>query len=64
MPVPKRRTGKTRKNTRRSHHAMTPVNLTECQNCGEKIVQHRVCPVCGYYHTKKWSRAAINTDKD
>lgn len=37
---------------RRSHHAMTAPNLTECPSCGEKTVQHRVCPKCGYYNTR------------
>ncbi|MEX2015491.1 MAG: 50S ribosomal protein L32 [Candidatus Hydrogenedentales bacterium] len=59
MPVPKRRTGKTRRNTRRAHHALKPPCLTECQNCGERIVPHRVCPKCGYYHT----RTVINVEE-
>ncbi len=49
MPVPKRRTGKTRKNTRRSHHALTANNLTDCPSCGEKMQPHRVCLKCGHY---------------
>jgi len=52
VPVPKRKTGKTKRNMRRSHHAMSPPNLTECQNCGERIPQHRVCPKCGYYNVR------------
>ncbi len=52
MPVPKRKTGKTKRNMRRSHHAMKSPNLTECQSCGDRIVQHRVCPNCGYYNTR------------
>lgn len=49
MPVPKRRTGKTRRNTRRSHHALTAVSLIECASCGERVPRHRVCPKCGHY---------------
>ncbi len=49
MPVPKRRTGKTKRNMRRSHHALTSPSLTECQSCGEPILPHRVCPKCGHY---------------
>ncbi|MFP4501784.1 MAG: 50S ribosomal protein L32 [Candidatus Hydrogenedentota bacterium] len=49
MPVPKRRTGRTRRDMRRSHHAMKSPNLTECQSCGERIRPHRVCPKCGHY---------------
>lgn len=60
MPVPKRRTGKTRKNQRRSHHAKSKPNLVECENCGEQTVPHRVCPKCGHYG----SRLAIKIDED
>ncbi len=60
MPVPKRKTGKTKRNMRRSHHAMSPPTLTECQNCGEKTVPHRVCRRCGYYNT----RTVLNVEED
>ncbi|MDQ1257246.1 MAG: large subunit ribosomal protein [Candidatus Hydrogenedentes bacterium] len=49
MPVPKRRTGKTKRNMRRSHHAMTPPQTTECASCGEPVQTHHVCPKCGHY---------------
>lgn len=52
MPVPKRRTGKSKRNQRRSHHALTPANPTDCPNCGEKTLSHRVCRKCGYYNTR------------
>ncbi len=60
MPVPKRRTGKAKKNMRRSHHALTPVNLVECPSCGERIPTHRVCPKCGHYK----DRLIVNVDED
>lgn len=60
MPVPKRKTGKTKRNMRRSHHAMTAPGLTGCQNCGERVPTHRVCPKCGYYG----SRTILNTEED
>lgn len=60
MPVPKRRTGKTKRNMRRSHHALKTPTLTECQNCGEKVVPHRVCLKCGYYG----ARTVINAEED
>jgi len=52
VPVPKRRTGKTRRNTRRAHQALTPIQLAECPSCGERIPTHRVCPKCGHYKDK------------
>ena len=47
MPVPKRRTSKTKKNKRRSHDALTPPQVTACPKCGEAIFPHRACPSCG-----------------
>ena len=49
MPVPKRRTGKTKKRMRRSHHGLTPVNVTECPDSGEAKMPHRVCLKTGFY---------------
>ncbi len=60
MPVPKRRTGKAKRDMRRSHHALTPPALTECASCGEKIVPHRVCPKCGHYK----DRLVLGTEND
>lgn len=49
MPVPKRKTGKTKRNMRRSHHALSRPGLSECPSCGERIRPHNVCPKCGHY---------------
>lgn len=49
MAVPKKKTSKSRRNMRRSHHALKRVNLSECSNCGETKQPHHVCPACGYY---------------
>lgn len=49
MPVPKRRTGKTKRNMRRSHHALTANNAAACPSCGEPSLPHRVCLKCGHY---------------
>lgn len=49
MPNPKRRHSKRRKNNRRAHDALTAQALTECPNCHEQKLPHRVCPHCGFY---------------
>ncbi len=49
MPVPKKRTSKSRRNKRRAHHHLIPPSLIPCPNCAEKILPHRVCLYCGYY---------------
>ncbi|MBI4559968.1 MAG: 50S ribosomal protein L32 [Candidatus Hydrogenedentes bacterium] len=49
MPVPKRRSGRTRRDRRRAHLALKSLNLVECPSCGERVLPHRVCPKCGHY---------------
>jgi len=47
--LPKRKISKGRRNRRRAHHALKPVQLVDCPSCGEKMRPHRVCPNCGKY---------------
>lgn len=49
MAVPKKKTSKSRKGMRRSHHAVSAVAHAECKNCGELKRPHHVCPSCGHY---------------
>ena len=49
MAVPKKKTSKSRRNMRRSHHALKAVSAIECPNCGEVKLPHHVCGSCGYY---------------
>jgi large subunit ribosomal protein L32 len=51
--VPQRRTGKTRKNRRRSHLALDLPGMMACPNCGEMKLSHNICPACGYYDGKQ-----------
>jgi large subunit ribosomal protein L32 len=53
MPVPKRRTSKSKKNMRRAHDFLTPIQLVDCANCGEKTESHRVCRSCGNYKGRR-----------
>lgn len=48
-PLPKRKLSKGRRDRRRSHLAITAPNLSECPNCHNLYIPHRVCPNCGYY---------------
>jgi large subunit ribosomal protein L32 len=34
---------------RRSHHALTAANVTECPDSGEPKLPHRVCLKTGFY---------------
>ena len=49
MAVPKKKTSPSRRNMRRSHHALKPVANVECSNCGARKLPHHLCPSCGHY---------------
>ncbi|WGF90547.1 50S ribosomal protein L32 [Marinivivus vitaminiproducens] len=53
MAVPKKKTSKSRRNMRRSHHALPMVNVSECANCGELKMSHHVCQSCGQYNGRQ-----------
>jgi len=49
MANPKRRHSKARTSKRRAHDFLTRPSLSECPNCHERKLPHRVCLKCGYY---------------
>jgi large subunit ribosomal protein L32 len=53
MPVPKKRTSHSKRNMRRSHHALMPGFSIVCPKCGAAQARHRACPECGTYRGKQ-----------
>ncbi len=53
MPNPKRRHSKARTAKRRAHDFLKQPGLSECPNCHEAKLAHRVCPRCGHYKGKQ-----------
>jgi len=49
MPVPKYRTSASKRNMRRSHHALKAPGLSLCPNCQEIKLPHTACKACGHY---------------
>ncbi|HIF64019.1 MAG TPA: 50S ribosomal protein L32 [Deltaproteobacteria bacterium] len=49
MAVPKRRTSKSKRDSRRSHDSLSTPPMADCPNCGEKRAPHRACAACGHY---------------
>ena len=60
MIVPKRRTSRSRKNKRRSHHALSQPAKALCPSCGAPKAPHRVCGQCGTYR----GRTVIETEEE
>jgi len=58
MAVPKKKTSKSRRNMRRSHHALSTSSYAECSNCGELKRPHHVCGSCGHYDGREVTAAA------
>jgi large subunit ribosomal protein L32 len=49
MAVPKKKVSPSRRNMRRSHHALLAPAYVECPNCGELKRPHHLCEACGHY---------------
>jgi len=49
MPVPKRKTSKSRRDRRSSTKFIREKSSTKCPNCKEAIAPHSVCNECGHY---------------
>ena len=54
MAVPKKRTSKQKKHSRRSSvWKLALPGMVECPQCHEPKLAHRVCKSCGYYDGKQ-----------
>lgn len=54
MPVPKKRTSRSRKNQRRAHDGLSFSAAVEiCDGCGELHLRHHVCTACGTYRGRQ-----------
>jgi len=59
MPVPKRKTSKSKRDKRRTHQKVSMPNVTTCPQCGEAKLPHHACPTCGTYK----GRTVIETEE-
>ncbi len=53
MAVPKRKTSKSRRNKRRSHHRVSSVNIVEDKKTGEYRLSHHIDLKTGLYNGKQ-----------
>ncbi|MCB0359261.1 MAG: 50S ribosomal protein L32 [Bdellovibrionales bacterium] len=53
MQAPKRKTSKSKRDMRRSHHALSAPNLVPCSSCRALKLRHQLCPECGTYRGRQ-----------
>ena len=53
MAVPKRKTSKSSRNKRRSHHRLSPINIIEDKKSGEFRLSHHLDLKTGIYNGKQ-----------
>ena len=53
MAVPKRKTSKSRRNKRRSHHKISTINIIEDKKSGEFRLSHHIDLKTGIYNGKQ-----------
>ena len=53
MAVPKRKTSKSKRNMRRSHDSIKPINIIEDKESGEPRLSHRIDLSTGMYNGKQ-----------
>lgn len=49
MAVPKQKATKSKRDMRRAHWKGSPPTYSECPQCHQPKLPHRVCGNCGYY---------------
>ena len=60
MAVPKRKTSKSKRDSRRAQQKIEGPNLTTCPQCGEAKLLHTACASCGTYK----GRDVLDRDDD
>jgi large subunit ribosomal protein L32 len=53
VAVPKRKTSRQRRDTRRATHSPVPPRVGRCPHCSAPVRPHRVCGVCGWYRGRQ-----------
>ncbi|MCK4517872.1 50S ribosomal protein L32 [Candidatus Babeliales bacterium] len=64
MPVPKRKTSRSRRDKRSANKGITFKSVATCQSCQAAILPHQVCSECGYYKGVKVLRTKDDRAQD
>jgi len=64
MPVPKRKTSRSRRDKRSAHKGIALSHPISCLTCQAPVASHTVCQVCGYYKGVKILRTKAERMQD
>jgi large subunit ribosomal protein L32 len=53
MAVPKRKTSKSKKRSRKASHSTNMIDAKPCPKCGAPQQSHRACATCGDYRGRQ-----------
>lgn len=59
MPVPKRKTSKSRRDMRQSCKFIRAQQFGQCSNCTEFVAGHQACQNCGFYKGKQVVKSKV-----
>ena len=62
MPAPKRKVSRSRRNMRRAHLALEPLNLSVCPHCRAPRLPHSACESCGHYNGRFLPKQFLKAD--
>ena len=63
MGLPAKRTTSSKRDRRRSHHALSVVQTHTCTHCGFVVLAHRMCAHCHFYKGKLVVGEVVKTDR-
>ena len=63
MALPAHRTTSSKRDMRRSHHALAVKKLSKCAKCSSFVLSHRACSNCGYYKGREVIDVLAKLDK-
>ncbi len=63
MGVPAKRLTSTKRDTRRSHHALSSTHAGKCPKCAAPTLAHMMCRNCGFYKGREVVNVLVKLDK-
>lgn len=65
MTVPKKKTSRSVRDMRRSHHFLVDNAAVEyCPTCGEPKLRHHLCAACGTYRGREVAKAKVAVESE